>query len=219
MTCHFVSGEAFVGGAKRDDVEFELYYGLYKFAPIDSAFQGHTFCQPYNSKYNYDPPIIPRVAGIVATIFGTMPLIVIGAYIQFSMTHKVLWIGSMWMLYLGSILQLSTMSIFLADLCQQDGIECSMGPGAWVTCVCSLTWFVLSMEMKINSPLIQPVKSDGVVVIEKESTFKSKLKRLWQRMIGEHAAPSLSRTAMKMQKDRIGKGDAELGRYRAPNIV
>jgi hypothetical protein len=214
-TCHFITGEASVG---EDEIEFGLYYGLNKFTPIDSAFQGYNYCQPYDSKYNYNPPSIPRAVGIAATIFGTIPLIVIGAYIQFSMTHKILWIGSMWMLYLGFVCQISTLSIFLLDLCQ-DGIECSMGPGAWMVGVCSITWFILSIEMKINSPLIQPVKSDGVVVIEKDSRFMAWMKKLWQRINGEDVAPSLSRTAMKMQKERIGKGDTELGRYRPPEVV
>lgn len=120
----------------------------------------------------------------------------------------------MWMLYFGSICQISTLSIFLLDLCQ-DGITCSMGPGAWSTVVSSLAWFALSIEMKLNSALALPVKSQGVVVIERESTFTSWLKKYWNSAIGE---PSLSRTAMKMQK-RVRKGGSEPGRYKPPVVI
>jgi len=214
-TCHFITGDVAVGD---DEVEFGLYYGLHKFTPIDSAFQGYSYCQDYDANYNYNPPMVPRLAGVAATIFGTIPLIVIGVQIQYSMTHKILWIGSMWMLYIGFVCQISTLSIFLLDLCA-DGIQCSMGPGAWASEVSSLTWFLLSIEMKINSPLIQPVQSNGVVVIEKDSLIVLRMKKLWRRIHGEGKAPSLSRTAMKMQKDRIGKGETELGHYRPPEMV
>ena len=34
-----------------------------------------------------------------------------------------------------------------------------MGPGAWTSGIISLALFLLSMEMKINSPLYEPVHS------------------------------------------------------------
>ena len=120
----------------------------------------------------------------------------------------------MWMLYFASICQISTLSIFFLDLCQ-DGIACSMGPGAWATLVSSLCWFALSIEMKSNSALTHPVTSEGVVVIERESTCTSWLKKNWNSATGE---PSLSRTAMKMQK-RVRKTGSEPGRYRPPVVT
>lgn len=216
LTCHFISVDAAVG---RDGVEFGLYFGLQKFTPIDSAFQGYSYCQSYDSEYNYNPPMIPRVAGVAATIFGTIPLIVIGVYLRFSMTHRILWIGSMFMLYMGFVCQISTLSIFLLDLCR-DGIDCSMGPGAWTSGISSIAWFILSIEMKLNSPLYQPVKSsEGVVVIEKDRPFISRIKKVRQRFNGKTKVPSLSRTARRVQKERIEKGETEMSRYRAPGIV
>ena len=75
LTCHFITGDATVG---EDDVAFGLYFGLQKFTPIDSAFQGYIYCQSYDSEDNYNPPMVPRFAGVAATIFGAIPLIVIG---------------------------------------------------------------------------------------------------------------------------------------------
>ncbi len=210
-TCHFLTGEASVGG---DEIDFALYYGLYKYTPIDSAMFFGYECLPYDPKYNFNPPVIPRLIGIVGLVLGTIPLIVIGVHLQYSVTSKILWVGSMWMLYFGCCTQLATLlSLFLSDLCQ-DGVTCKMGPGAWAAVVCAISWLTLSIEMKINSPLIQPVKSEGVVVIEKDSLFMQRMNRLWKRMTGQDTAPSLSRTAMKMQKQRIGKSE-----YRPPEIV
>mmetsp|Transcript_33208 Transcript_33208/g.71755 ORF Transcript_33208/g.71755 Transcript_33208/m.71755 type:complete len:1246 (+) Transcript_33208:156-3893(+) len=217
-TCHFITGDAPVG---EDGIEFGLYLGLQKFTPIDSAFQGHGYCQRYASDINYKPPILPHIAGVAATIFGTISLIVIGMYLRFSVVNTTVWQLSMWMLYLGFVCQISTFSIFLLDMCQ-DGLDCSMGPGAWMSAISAIVWFLLSLEMKINSPLYQAVRSsEGVVVIQKDS-LTTQMKKSWQKFRGEDPqlkVPSLSRTAMKKQKQRVRKVETELGRYRAPEIV
>ena len=122
------------------------------------------------------------------------------------------------MLYLGCLCQLSTLSIFFLDLCK-DGIECAMGPGAKATILSSISWFVLSIEMKINSPLIQPFNWNGGVLLEKESPYTTQMKKFWLWVKGDSAAPSLSRTARKRQKEKIRKGATESARYRAPEIV
>lgn len=216
-TCHFITGE--VEAAEEVEVDYYLYYGLHKFTPIDAeSVHGYGQCLRYDSHYSYNPPIAPQSAGFAATILGTIPLIVIGVYLSFSVTHKTLWLGSMWMLYIGFLCQLSTLSIFLLDLCQ-GGIECAMGPGAKATILSSISWFVLSIEMKINSPLIQPFNWNGVVLLEKESPYITQMKKNWLWIKGNAAAPSLSRTARKRQKERIRKGAAESARYRAPEIV
>ena len=114
MTCHFVTGEV----AEEDEVDYYLYYGLHKYTPIDAeSVHGYGQCLRYDSHYSYNPPIAPQSAGFVATILGAIPLIIIGVYLFFSVTHKTLWLGSTWMLYLGFLCQLSTLSIFLLDLC------------------------------------------------------------------------------------------------------
>ena len=216
-TCHFVTGE--VAAAEEVEVDYYLYYGLHKYTPIDAeSVHGYGQCLRYDSQYSYNPPIAPQSAGFVATIFGAIPLIIIGVYLFFSVTHKTLWLGSSWMLYLGFLCQLSTLSIFLLDLCQ-DGFECAMGPGAKATILSSISWFVLSIEMKMNSPLSQPFNWNGVVLLEKESPYTTQIKKFWLQIKGNADAPSLSRTARKRQKDRIRKVAAESARYRAPEIV
>mmetsp|Transcript_13795 Transcript_13795/g.26317 ORF Transcript_13795/g.26317 Transcript_13795/m.26317 type:complete len:123 (-) Transcript_13795:367-735(-) len=122
---------------------------------------------------------------------------------------------------MGFVCQISTLSIFLLDMCQ-DGLDCSMGPGAWMSGVSAIVWFLLSLEMKINSPLYQAVRSsEGLVVIQKDS-LTTQMKKSWRKFKGEDPqlkVPSLSRTAMKKQKQRVRKVETELGRYRAPEIV
>jgi hypothetical protein len=120
MTCHFVTGE--VAAAEEVEVDYYLYYGLHKYTPIDAeSVHGYGQCLRYDSQYSYNPPIAPQSAGFVATIFWAIPLIIIRVYLFFSVTHKTLWLGSTWMLCLDFLCQLSTLSIFLLDLCQ-DGI-------------------------------------------------------------------------------------------------
>jgi hypothetical protein len=60
--------------------------------------------------------------------------------------------------FFGYVCQVGALSIFLLDLCQEN-IACVMVPGAWISGISSLAWFLLSMEMKINSPLYEPVHS------------------------------------------------------------
>ena len=215
-TCHFITGNVHVG---KDEIDFGLYYGLNEFSPVDSAFSGYTYCQGYDSSYGFNPPIMPRAFGIASLIIGMVAVIVIGVYLRFQMTDEFFWEGSKWLLGLGFILQLSTLSMFFVDLCE-DGVECSFGPGAWATMISSISWLILSIEMKVNSPLIQPVQSEGTIVMEKDSFFVTRMTKMWYRITGKNTAPSLSRTAMKMQKDRIGKkasSELELG-YRPPSV-
>ncbi len=217
MTCHFITGEAATG--EGDEVDYDLFYGLHKYTPID-AESVHLYgqCLRYDSRYGYDPPIAPRSAGLAATILGTIPLIVIGIYIFSSMRHKILWLGSIWMLYLGFICQLCTLSMFLLDLCQ-DGIKCSMGPGAKAAILSSISWIILSIEMKTNSPLTKNLNWNGVVVLEKEPPYITQMKKAWLWITGNGDAPSLSRTARKRQKERIRMNAMPSPRYRAPEAI
>lgn len=225
LTCHFITGEATVG---ENDVEFGLHFGLREFTPVDSVFRGYSYCQSYSGR-SYNPPAVPRYAAVAATALGAVPLAVIGVYLGSAATHEVVWVGSMWMLFLAFVCQVGTWSIFLLDLCQGEDIACSMGPGAWTSGISSVAWFVLSMEMKVNSPLYEPVRAEGTVAIEKESPFVSGARRMWQRIKGENA-PSLSRTAMskrkasraavKKAKERPRRGEVEMSsQYRPPEIV
>ena len=100
-----------------------------------------------------------------------------------------------------------------------NSIKCAMGPQAKATILSSISWFVLSIEMKMNSPLSQPFNWNGVVLLEKESPYTTQIKKFWLQIKGNADAPSLSRTARKRQKDRIRKVAAESARYRAPEIV
>lgn len=225
-TCHFVTANETVG---EDEAKFFLYYGLHKFTPVDSAFQGHSYCLGYDTEYSYPPPMLPRIFGIFGTLFGLIPMIVICVYLRYTYTDEKLWNGAMWMLYLGFVCQIFTLSIFLLGMCQ-DGVQCSMGPGAWATSVVAIVWFSLSLEMKLNSPLIQPIESnDGTLVIEKDNVrhnqIVSLVKKVWDKINdtinGEtkRKGPSLSRTAMKKQRGRVSKGNKETSSYTPPEIV
>ncbi|KAL7545913.1 hypothetical protein ACHAWF_009264 [Thalassiosira exigua] len=223
-TCHFITGTTEVG---EDEVEFEIYYGLQRFTSIDSAFQGHSHCLSYNRKYNYDPPSVPMMASVAGILFGTIPLVAIGVFLRHSLTHRLVWIGSVWMLYCASLFQsISVASMFFLDICR-DGTTCSMGPGACASIFCALVWCLLAVEMKRNSPFIQAVQGEGVVVIEKDWPIVLWVKKSWQRLNdlidGEQSqshTPSLSRTAMKKQKGRIGTAVlTETANYRPPEMV
>lgn len=193
-------------------MEFDLHYGLWKYTPVDSAFQGYSYCSNYDDQYITSSPVVPRIAGLAGLLFGTLPLITIWTYISFSVVSDACWTSSMWMLLLGCMCQAGTFLIFLLRSCRDN--ECGMGPGAWASVISTLAWLILAIEMKLNSPLCAhiPKTGPGVVLIEKKQSYARAIKRevdqLFHKLNGTRSrewenVPSLSKCAMKKQAERI----------------
>ncbi|KAL9182776.1 hypothetical protein ACHAXT_004055 [Thalassiosira profunda] len=203
-TCHFITGDVEVG---EDGVEFALHYGLQRFTPIDQAFQYYYGeCQAYDSAYSNSPPTLAFALSVAAIIFSGNSLDRSSGVPPFLDDAQ----DSL------ERINISTLSIFLTDLCG-NGVQCSMGPGSRAAVLSSVVWFILSLEMKLNTPFVPAADSDGVVVIEKDDRIVSSAKRMWRRAKGEDIAPSLARTALQKQRGRIG--ETEIASYRPPDIV
>jgi hypothetical protein len=227
ITCHFVTGGTLIGD---DGVEIEAHYGLWQYTPIDSSFQGLSYCQNYDYGYISSYPIIPRLAGLVAFTCGTIPLMVIWVYLHLQMTHEICWTWSIKMLLIACGCQVSTFLMFAMGVC--SGNECSLGPGGKASVISASAWLVLAIEMKRNSPICPTVirPGRGVVVIQKESTnYLSEAMKQWRKLAGQgsgedawDAVPSLSRAAMKKKErvvvlDEVGPSQARSS-YKPPPL-
>jgi hypothetical protein len=94
-----------------------------------------------------------------------------------------------------------------------------MGPGAKATILSSISWIILSIEMKTNSPLTKNLNWNSVVVLEKEPPHITRMKKACLWITGNGDVPSLSRTARKRQKERVRMKTMISPRYRAPEAV
>ncbi|MGV2388345.1 MAG UNVERIFIED_CONTAM: hypothetical protein LVR29_08550 [Microcystis novacekii LVE1205-3] len=77
-TCHFANSTVAVGASQEI---FVLHYGLWKYTPIDSVFQGYSYCANYDDEYTNDTPVIPRIAGVGGIVSGTYALFVLWFYL------------------------------------------------------------------------------------------------------------------------------------------
>lgn len=147
-SCHFVTASVEVG---QNDRVFDLHYGLWKYSPIDSAFQGYSYCHQYDDEYTSDAPLLPRVVSCAALVFGAFALCVLWAYLIFGIGKQVVWSMAVFSSALSGALQLSTLYVFAGPVCQRD--ECSLGPAGVLSVVASMVYFILAFEMHYNTPM------------------------------------------------------------------
>jgi len=139
--CHFVTIE----------MGFPLHFGLWKYSPMDSMFQGYSYCYPYDDEYTNDSPVPARVAGIIALVAGTFSLVVLWVYLLMGQTSDGFWRWAVRMLMVAALFQALTFSFFVEDICLRN--TCRMGPGSVVSLVSTLSWLLIAYEMKNNSPV------------------------------------------------------------------
>jgi hypothetical protein len=147
-SCHFVSASVEVG---QNSQVFELHYGLWKYTPIDSAFQGYSYCYQYDNTFTSDAPFIPRIASCIALFCGAFSLSVLWAYLIFGLGKQSVWNVAVFSAALSGALQLSTLSIFAGEVCQRD--ICTLGPAGILSVVASMVYFILAFEMHYNTPM------------------------------------------------------------------
>jgi hypothetical protein len=152
-SCHFLTAHVQVGNAE----EFDLHYGMWKYTPLSSVFQGDSFCYKYDSRYSTGAPHIPRIVGLVALVCGVCPLGVLWVYLVLGKTTQSNWNRAIYASLIAGVFQASTMLFFAGQICLQN--TCSVGPGAAVSIVSTLTWFVLAFEMHYNSPLVDQLSN------------------------------------------------------------
>ena len=155
-SCHFVSAIFSVG---ENDESFRLRFGLWKYSPVDSSFQGYSYCTQYDDEYAGGSPWFARAASLIALIGGGYSLIVLWIYLVFGRCNHHVWKTSIVAAALSGALQLSTLSIFAGPICQSH--QCSLGPAGLVSLLAGCFYFFLAYEMHYNTPMT--ALSDGLL--------------------------------------------------------
>jgi len=146
-SCHYVSADVQVGAAEQ---RYSLHYGLWKYSPIGSAFQGYTYCDEYN-EYSGGPPTLPRVAFVLAAVAGAYSVLVLWWYLIFGQATRKSWYSAANIAFIAALLHGACFSIFISPVCKDR--ECKMGPAAALTIAASAMSFILGFEMYYNSPI------------------------------------------------------------------
>lgn len=101
-TCHFGSADVAVG---QNEQPFSLHYGMWKYSPIDSAFQGYPYCMKYDDEFTDDTPLLPRIAGLTALLCGAYSLTVLWVYLIFGRATQCTWNSAVWFCAIAGIAQ------------------------------------------------------------------------------------------------------------------
>ena len=159
-SCHFATVNVLVGqnnnnNNNNNNNAFEFHFGLWKYTPIDSVFQGYSYCYKYDGTYNNDAPVVARIANISALVAGLIAISVLWAYLIVGYANKQHWQCAVGIAGLAGVLQLLTLVFFffVGDLCSQQGHECHIGPGAYLSIFTSVVWVVLACEMHYHTPI------------------------------------------------------------------
>jgi hypothetical protein len=146
-SCHFVSVAVQV-----DDVEFNLRFGLWIYSPIDSAFQGYSYCNQYDGDFVADAPWFGRISSLIALAGGGFSLGVLWLYLVAGRCVQQIWTSAVFAAAISGVLQLSTLSIFAGPICSQE--VCTLGPAGIASIVAGCFYFVLAFEMHYQNPLV-----------------------------------------------------------------
>jgi hypothetical protein len=147
-SCHFVSASVKVG---ENEQVFDLHYGLWKYTPIDSAFQGYSYCYQYDDEYTADAPFFARYASCIAVIGGAFSLGVLWFYLIFGRGNQMMWNYAVAAAGISGALQLCTLVILAGPVCQRD--DCTLGPAGILSVIASMVYFILAFEMHYNTPM------------------------------------------------------------------
>ena len=147
-SCHFVAADVQVGAAEK---VYKLHYGLWKFSPIGSAFQGYTYCDSYDEAYSVPPPNLPRIASLLAFLGGAYAVFVLWWYLIFGQATRLSWYAAANLAILSAMLHGASLSIFVSPVCEDR--DCELGPAGALTLAATAVSFVLAFEMYYNSPI------------------------------------------------------------------
>jgi len=147
-SCHYVSAKVQVGESQE---MFTLHYGLWRYTPIGSAFQGYTYCNTYHENYSADPPLLPRYASLLASVGGAFAVCVLWNYLIFGRSTRVAWDAAVNGAVFSGILHGVSLLIFITPPCVET--ECQLGPAGAASVAASIVNFILAFEMYYNSPI------------------------------------------------------------------
>jgi hypothetical protein len=159
-SCNFASVDVYVG---QNSEVFSLHFGLWKYSPVDSAFNGYNYCYPYGENHKTDAPIVPRISNLGALLVGTYSLIVLWWYLISGRVVERYWRWAERMAIIAGVLQLSTLFFFVGRLCRRS--KCTFGPASVVALVTAVAWLGLAWELHYNMPVPDEKKEEPAPVV------------------------------------------------------
>ena len=203
-TCEFLIAKVNVGG---NDNVFKLHFGMWKYSPIESAFQKYRYCNEYDDEYANESPTFIRLLVFISLLTGSFTIGVLWTYLILGLTSQAFWQNAVRMAFLSGCLQSTSFLFFFGDLCEHNA--CSFGPGATVSIVTTLVWFLLSYEMFHNTPTLSLLPNTShlsasaplmnLELPEISNHIKNKLTVFPFQPPKSDAAPSLSMLKKKLQ--------------------
>ena len=226
-SCHFINANVVVGANAE---VFVLHYGIWKYTPIDSAFQGYPYCTEYDDEYTTDAPLIPRIAGFASMVTGLYAMSTLWFYLIFGRASYKYWSWAVGMAFLACVCQGLTFLFFSDDVCQRN--TCYLGPGGYVGIASTFAWFLIAFEMYYNMPIsatmthIDPGRNGASVLTNLElSDFSRGARAYCRRASSGHLEPLPTLNEFQRKKDgtgSVGRGMMELnsikrcGSYKPP---
>mmetsp|Transcript_18314 Transcript_18314/g.25821 ORF Transcript_18314/g.25821 Transcript_18314/m.25821 type:complete len:607 (-) Transcript_18314:778-2598(-) len=151
-SCHFVTAATHVGDGYDVGNVFDLHYGLWKYSPLDSAFNNYAYCTSYDEKHTSYTPWISRIGGSVALALATYSLSVLWIYLFRGSATYATWKAAVIFLVVAGLGQASTLWVLLDDVCSlSEG--CRLSAIGYLSGIISLFWFILAAEMQVNMPV------------------------------------------------------------------
>lgn len=147
-SCHFASVQIPTGG---DDRLFWFHFGLWKYSPIDSVFQGYSYCYKYEGNFTDLAPIFSRATNVVALLAGAFSIAVVWLYLILGHTRKGRWKVGVWFAVFAGANQLATLGFLMGSICRQ--YNCTIGPAGILSILTSIVWFTLAYEMCYHMPI------------------------------------------------------------------
>lgn len=228
-SCHFVSADVKVG---ETDQVYNLHYGIWKYTPIGSAFQGYTYCDSYDKEFTSAPPYISQGASIVALLAGSFANFVLWWYLISGQATRSSWYNAVRGAILSAMMHGTSLLIFVSPVCKDK--ECKLGPGGAMSLAASAASFILAFEMYYNSPITSwrddvpecPSQEEPSRVIQslEMAHIQESAMAYCKRLIPSRSKefPTLNQIQRK-NEDPIGDGlvgrDLSKGVYAPPSIV
>lgn len=128
-------------------VEEKLRYGLWRYSPGGDR---EVSCTSYGYDDEADATIIPRLAGVIAIMGGTIVIGVLFAYLICGYAKKKIWEVAVVLAVMSGVSQLCTLLFLVVGVCEE--YECIPGPGAIGTVISGFSFFILGFEMLYNKP-------------------------------------------------------------------
>ena len=213
-SCHFVTANVSVGDSGQ---RFDLYYGMWKYTPMGSVFQGYSYCYKYDDQFTDDTPIYARIVGLLALLTGALSLAILWVYLVLGRATQEYWTMAIYFSVAAGIFQALTLLFFVSSVCERN--QCTIGPGAAVSIVSTITWFLLAFELHYNTPIPPQLPAtdsgdhDGIVASLEMSDVKHSMKAFLGRVNGPQRLPTLN----QFQRDRETK-QSSLGSYAPPHF-